>query len=136
MRATFLYLSTSLFLPSEETAKDTCSCAKEAAAGSLGCRSVAFTGEGEDNIIEVNITVSVLILEEVAKLSCNNGNEAYESALENFVEVELRENIGIEKFGCERSYGACRCVSLSCKKVLDNVYSARGGSGFCKAAED
>ena len=66
-----------------------------------------FTGwsgshlEGEDNIIEVNITVSVLILEEVAKLSCNNGNEAYESALEN----DLVPTLDLPKLGIDGMFG-------------------------------
>ena len=123
-----------LFL-SEDASEDAGSGTEDACAALLGS-SVAAAGEGQDDVVEVHVSVSVTVLDDTADLAEDGGDQGGEGCAESLAEVQLAEDVAGEELGGEGRDRAGSRAGLACKEILDEVDTTRSGSRLGKGFED
>ena len=100
--------------------------AQDAAAAAL---------EGEEDVVEVHVAVTVLVLDDVLQAAHDLGDEGEERGAGG-AELELGEDVGVEDVAGERRDRALGRIGLAGQEGLDLVETARGRRRLGEGAED
>ena len=139
-----------LLLATEDAAERTAEDAAQAARAGfllLGCtagehaaedaaeNAAAATLEGEEDVVQVHVTVTVLVLDDVLEAAHDLGDEGEERGTGG-AELEFGKDVGVEDVAGEGRDRACGRIGLAGQEVLDLVETARGRRRLGEGAEN
>ena len=93
-------------------------------------------GEGDEDIIEVDVAVTVLILEDAGEIAQNLGQQADDSRSRDGTKIEVLGGVVGEDLADERGDRARAGRSLARQEALDKLEAARLGRRLGQTAED
>ena len=121
------HCSRRFLLLSEETAEDAGGSAQKTGAGTAL--------EGEEDVVEIHVSVTVLVLDEAGELGHDSGNEARESRSQA-AQVQFAEHVLIEKVAGERGDIAGGGIGFAGEEAFDFLQAAGLGGRLGKGTQD